>query len=220
MSVSAGERERPPGLRERKKQRTRQLIAEVALALFVERGFEAVTMADIAARADVDTKTIYNYFDSKPDLVFHRLRALETALVEAVRERERGESVVSAYGRFLLGRSGLLRDDEASDRLRAISRMIVESPALLAQEQQVFAGFTAALASVIAEETQTKPSDVRPWVVANALTGFHHALVEYVRRATLAGTPNRQLLRDVRGQARRALAVLERGLAGYGVKRR
>jgi AcrR family transcriptional regulator len=220
MSITTAERERPRGLRERKKQRTRQLIAEVALDLFVERGFDAVTMADVAARADVDTKTIYNYFESKPDLVFHRLRALEAALVEAVREREPGESIVSAYGRFLLGRSGLLRHDDASDRLRAISQMVVDSPALVAHEQQVFAGFTAALAAVIAEETRTKATYVPPWVVANALSGFHHALVDYVRRETLAGTPNRKLLRDVRAQARRALAVLERGLAGYGVKRR
>jgi AcrR family transcriptional regulator len=207
-----------PGLRERKKQRTRALIEATALRLFLERGFEAVTIAEIAQAAEVDAKTIYNYFPSKPDLVFKRLEAFEQALLDAVRERAAGESILAAFARFVLDSQGVLGEEEASEHLRAINRMITASPALLAHEEQVFASFTASLAALIAEETRARADDVQPSVVAHALIGFHRSLVDYVRRGTLAGAPNRKLARDLRGQARAALGALEHGLGGYGVK--
>ena len=207
------------GLRERKKQRTRELIADTARELFLERGFDAVTVAEIAREADVDTKTIYNYFPSKPELFYHRLKEFEQAMVAAVRDREIGVSILAAFGRFVLDRQGVLAQADASNRLRAITRTIVDSPTLLAHEQQVFARFTASLAQAIADETGTHPSDVTPWVVANALLGVHRSLIDYVRRETLSGTPNRKLVRDVRGQAKQALAALENGLADYGIKK-
>jgi AcrR family transcriptional regulator len=208
-----------PGLRERKKQRTRELIADTARKLFLERGFDAVTVAEIAREADVDTKTVYNYFPSKPELFYHRLEEFEQAMIDAVRAREAGVSILAALGRFILDQQGVLGQADASDRLRAITRTIVESPALLAHEQQVFARFTASLAEAIADETGAHPSEVMPWVVANALIGVHRSLIDYVRRETLAGTPNPKLARDVRVQAKQALAALETGLAGYGIKK-
>jgi AcrR family transcriptional regulator len=207
-----------PGLRERKKQRTRALIADAALRLFLERGFDAVTIAEIAQAAEVDAKTIYNYFPSKPDLVFQRLEAYEQALLDAVRNRKAGDSILAAFARFVLHSQGLLAAEDASGELRAINRMIVASPALLAHEQQVFARFTASLAALIAQETGARPDDVQPSVVAHALIGFHRSLVEYVRRATLAGTPNTKLVRDLHRQATSSLSALEHGLGGYGVK--
>src|SRR5215471_1844789 len=157
---------RQPGLRERKKQRTRELIADTALRLFLERGFEAVTITEIAQAADVDAKTIYNYFPSKPDLVFQRLEAFEQALLDAVRTRQAGESILAAFARFVLDLQGsLLAEEKASEQLRAISQMIVASPALLAHEEQVFASFTASLAALIAEETGARADDVHPSVV-------------------------------------------------------
>lgn len=208
----------PRGLRARKKQRTRELIADTALRLFLERGFDAVTIAEIAEAAEVDAKTIYNYFPSKPDLVYQRLEAFETGLLDAVRERETGESILAAFGRFALQAQGTLADEAASAQLRAISEMLVDSDTLLAHEQQVFARYTASLASLIAEDTGARPTDVQPWVVAHTLIGFHRSLVDYVRGGTLAGTPNAKLRRDLRTQALRALATLEHGLADYGIK--
>jgi AcrR family transcriptional regulator len=207
-----------PGLRERKKQRTRELIADTARGLFLERGFDSVTVAEIARDADVDAKTVYNYFPSKPELFYYRLEEFEQAMVDAVREREAGVSILAAFGRFVLDREGVLGQADASERLRAITRTIVESPTLLAHERQVFARFTATLAAAIADETGARSSDVMPWVVANALIGVHRSLIDYVRGETLAGTPNRKLARDVRVQAKQALAALESGLADYGIK--
>jgi AcrR family transcriptional regulator len=207
-----------PGLRQRKKQRTRALIADTALRLFLERGFDAVTIAEIAQAADVDAKTIYNYFPSKPDLVFQRLEAFEQALLDAVHTRQAGESILAAFARFVLDSQGLLAEEDASEELREINRMIADSPTLLAHEQQVFARFTTSLAALIAEETGARPDDVQPSVIAHALIGFHRSLVEYVRGTTLAGTPNAKLARDLRRQAKAALGALEHGLGRCGVK--
>ena len=67
-------------------------------------------------------KTIYNYFPSKPDLVYHRLEAFEESLLAAVREREPGESILAAFSRFLLAAQGFLGDEEATARLRGVTR--------------------------------------------------------------------------------------------------
>jgi len=209
-----------PGLRERKKLQTRQLIAEAARRLFAERGFAAVTVADVARAADVSEATVFNYFPTKEDLFYSGLEAFEEELLASIRERERGESLMAAFGRFVLEPRGLLaaEDPETVERLAAIARVIEESPALLAREQRIFAGYTDSLAALLAEETHADPGDVSPWVAANALMGVHRALVAHTRRAILAGARNPQLARRVRTQARRALALLERGLGDYATR--
>ncbi len=205
-----------PGLRELKKQRTRQLIADTAMRLFLEHGFDVVTIAEVARAAEVDAKTVYNYFPSKPWLIYHRLETFEAALLDAVRQRKPGESILAAFSRFVIDSHGLLADEGASQQHRALGETIVNSPTLLAHEQQVFARFTASLAVLIADETGTNPHDAQPWVVANALMGFHRTLIDFVRRSTLAGTQHHQLVRELRAQARHALAPLENGLARFG----
>ena len=137
------------GLRERKKQRTRELIAETARRMFVERGFEHVTVAEIARAAEVSEKTVFNYFPTKEDLVYWRLESFEEELLAAVLERAVGESILSAFGRFVLKRRGMLaqEDPEAVEQLAALTRMITESPALLARERQVFERYTSSLAA-------------------------------------------------------------------------
>src|SRR4029453_19143965 len=85
------------GLRERKNQRTRELIAETARRLFTERGFDAVTVTEIARAAEVAQKTVFNHFPTKEDLVCWRLETFEDELLEAIRQREPGESVLAAF---------------------------------------------------------------------------------------------------------------------------
>src|ERR1700692_60466 len=101
------------GLRERKTQRTHQLCAETAWRLFAVRGFEQVTVAEIAAEAEVSEATVFNYFPTKEDLVFHRMQASEDELLTAVRERPEGESIVRAFGRFAIQPRGFLASDDA-----------------------------------------------------------------------------------------------------------
>ena len=214
-----------PGLRERKKQRTRQLIADTARRLFIERGFEHVTVAEIARAAEVAEKTVFNYFPTKEDLFYSGLEMFEEQLLDAIRERQPGETVLAAFGRFVSQPRGVLALDrrgdgvEATKRLEAINRVITESQALLARERQVLGRYTESLATLIAEETGTAADDVEPWVVANALIGVHRSLIDYVRRRTLAGARVPELAREVRREAKRALTRLEGGLGDYAVKR-
>jgi AcrR family transcriptional regulator len=209
------------GLRERKKQQTRQLIAETARRLFGERGFEAVPVAEIARAADVSEKTVFNYFPTKEDLVYWRLEAFEAELLQTIREREPGESVLAGFRRFILGQRGLLgrHDPEAREQLTALTRMITQSPALLRREGEVFAGYTVTLAALIAEETGAGDDDLRPRVAAHAMIGVHQALIDYTRRRIVAGELGPRLERDARRQAERAVATLESGLGDYAVKR-
>jgi AcrR family transcriptional regulator len=208
------------GLRERKKQQTRELIAETARRLFTERGFEKVSVAEIAREADVSEKTVFNYFPTKEDLVYWRLESFEDELLETIRSRAAGESAVDAFGRFVRQPRGMLGeyDPETQERLAALTRMIVESPSLLAREQQIFEGYTASLAALLAEETGAVPDDVAAWVAATALIGVHRRLVDFARARIVAGTRHPAIADAIREQAGHALALVEGGLGGYAVK--
>jgi AcrR family transcriptional regulator len=211
-----------PGLRERKKQRTRQHLAGTARALFAERGFERVTVAEIAEVAEVSEATVFNYFPRKEDLVYGRMQEFEEELLRGIRERPSGESVLNAFGRFVLEPRGFLaaKDEEAAKALLDVSRMIAASPALLAREREIFAQYTDSLAALIAGETGAAPGDLRPWVAANALIGVHRTLIDHIRRRVLDGDVNMsRLARDMRRRATAALALLEDGLGEYGRKR-
>jgi AcrR family transcriptional regulator len=200
------------GLRERKMQRTRQLIADTAIRLFRERGFHGVTVAEIARAAEVSEQTVFNYFPTKEDLVYGSMESFQEALLQAVRGRPAGEPILQAFGRFILQARGLLGDQQADEELKSVLRVIAESPALLARERQVHEGHAELLAALIRQETGVGAEDLRPWVAANAMIGVHRALVEHVRRRSLAGTPNRRLAREVRQLGEQALAALARGL--------
>jgi len=208
------------GLRERKKQRTRQLISDTARRLFAERGFDAVPVSEIAREAEVSEATVFNYFPTKEDLFYSRLEAFEEELLSSIRDRQPGESVIRAFGRFVTTPRGLLaaRDPERVEHLAAITRVITDSPALLAHEQQIYAEHTAALAKLLTTETGASSGDLEPWVVARTLIGLHQATVEYSRQEILAGTRNPTLTRRVRRQTQHALELLANGLAGYGTR--
>jgi AcrR family transcriptional regulator len=202
------------GLRELKKQRTRQHIADTARRLFLERGFDDVPVAEIARAAEVSEATVFNYFPTKEDLVFNRMEVFEEELLEAIRDRSERESIVQAFGRFVLRPRGFLASDEpaATEGMRATARLITGSPALLAREREILDRYTDALAAFLAGERRANADDPEPWVVANALIGVHRALIAYTHRQALAEIPNRRIARNVVRHGKRALARLEQGL--------
>jgi AcrR family transcriptional regulator len=214
------------GLRERKKEQTRRLIAETARGLFAERGFDAVTVAEVARAADVAEKTVFNYFPTKEDLFYSGMEAFEERLLAAVRDRARGETVLEAFRRFVLAPQGVFAMRGAGERggraateqLRSITRVITGSPALLARERQVLARYADALAILLAEETGAGVDDLEPRVAAHALLGVHRSLIEYVRRRVLAGAGAATVARELREQGERAFALLEGGLGDYAAR--
>ena len=208
------------GLRERKKEQTRQLIAETAWRLFADRGFEQVTVAEVARQAQVAVATVFNYFPTKEDLFFFRLEAFEARLVDAVGDRPAGEPALAAFRRALEGDGGLLAqvevgDAQALERLRTVNRVIADSPALQAREQQAIGRTADALAAVLAAEAGDPAGEVTARVAANALVGVQRALVDYTRRRVLADQQPARLAADVRRLSERAFALLERGLGDY-----
>jgi AcrR family transcriptional regulator len=211
------------GLRELKKRQTRQLIADTAWRLFADRGFDRVTVVEVAREAQVAEATVFNYFPTKEDLFYHRLEAFEAGLVEAVAAREVGEPALAAVRRYLLASDGLLAQVEAGDadalqRLRTVNRVIAASPALQAREQQAMARTADALAALLAAETGAAADDVTARAAASALLGVQRALVDHVRRRVLDDDEPARLAADVRDLGRRAFALLEQGLGDYAAK--
>ena len=211
------------GLRERKKQQTRLHIAETARRLFGDRGFDAVTVGQVARAADVSEKTVFNYFPTKEDLFYSGMEAFEEQLLGAIRDRGPGESVIAAFRRFVLEPQGVFAMKgsarELRERLEGTTRVIAESPSLRAREREVLARYTDALAALIAMDTGADDDDVTPFVVAHALLGVHRSLIEFVRGRVLSGAPVSRIAGDLRAQAEAALDRLESGLGEYGVRR-
>jgi AcrR family transcriptional regulator len=208
-------------LRDLKKQQTRARITQVAWELFADRGFDRVTVADVARGAQVSLATVFNYFATKEDLFYGPLEAFGERLVDAVRHRDPGVTVLAACRTFLDRTDGLLArietgDADALTRVRTVNRVIADSPALRARELQAMADTTDRLAALIAEETGTDEGQAQ--VVANALLGVHRALVAHVRRRLLADDHPAHLAAEVRDLSARAFARLADGLGDYAPK--
>ena len=203
------------GLRERKKEQTRRAIAEAAGRLFLERGFDQVSVAEVARAADVSEQTVFNYFPTKEDLVYERLDTFEDELLAAVRGRPAGESPLRAFVRFILDRSDRAASGEGRRRVAELTRLVNGSPSLLARERQVVAKYTNALAALLAEETGADPGDIEPRVAAEAMMAFHRSLIEFARRRALSRTSTASYASEIRAAGEHALALLEGGLADY-----
>jgi len=194
------------GLRENKKARTRQEIAERAMALFVQKGFDRVTVAEVAEAAGISEKTVFNYFPTKEDLFFDELPKREAALIDAVRTRAGGESVVATLHRLQARDCTRL----ASPQFAVFARIIEESPALQAKEIEVMARFTQVLADAIAAELGVRLIDAK--IAANMLIGVHWELFRSARAQALAGRAGPAAARRLRADLDRAYGLLEHGL--------
>ncbi|MDP9848638.1 TetR/AcrR family transcriptional regulator [Streptosporangium lutulentum] len=176
------------GLRERKKRQTRQRVSEVAIGLFVERGFEHVTVAEVAEAAEVSVNTLYNYFQAKEDLVLPPDRASPQRLADIVRDRPPGESAARAVLAHLREevrhRDPKLGLTEGFGRVFAMMRA---APTLTARLGDLALQMTDALTAVLAEETGVAPDDPLPRVVAYELGCFHSLIYTEIGKRVEAG---------------------------------
>jgi AcrR family transcriptional regulator len=196
------------GLRQQKKQQTRQAIYEAARRLFAERGFDRITVAEVAREANVSEVTVFNYFPTKEDLFYGGMHFFEEELLEAVRQRKPGESALRAFRRRLLDSVEGLRSKERFVAIKKATETFAASPSLAARERQIVDRYTRELAELLGGPEP----NVEAVAVATALMGAHRAVVDHVRGRVQAGARGDALADDARTQIRRAFGRLERGL--------
>jgi AcrR family transcriptional regulator/quercetin dioxygenase-like cupin family protein len=141
----------------------RDRIAAAAMELFAVRGFDAVSVAEVASAAGVTEKTVFNHFSTKEDLVYSSDRVFEERLIGAVRERAAGSSVHHAVATFLLDLyAGFPNDPTRLVCHQRLSRLVSASPALQSRERLILARYAKALQEVIATEQGAAAEDLRP----------------------------------------------------------
>ncbi|GAA5150871.1 MULTISPECIES: TetR/AcrR family transcriptional regulator [Amycolatopsis] len=148
----------PPGRRERKKAATRKALADAALRLFLERGYDDVGIREIADAADVSTTTLFKHFPGKEALVFDREDEVKAGLVAAVRERPAGQSIPEALREHVL-RARLSPGVKGDPRFSRFQELIERTPALREYARRMWMRQEADLAAVIAEETGAPADD-------------------------------------------------------------
>jgi AcrR family transcriptional regulator len=195
------------GLRESKKLHTRQEIADRAMQLFAQRGFDHVTVAEVAKAANVSEKTVYNYFPTKEDLFFDEVPEREAALVAAVTGRREGESVLQALHRLQTVECPRL----SSPGFATFARIIEESTALKAKELEVMSRFVQVLTEALQAELALDERDAR--LAAGLLVSVHRQLFRAARKQALAGKHGPAAARRLRADLDRAYHLLEHGLA-------
>ncbi|BDH13210.1 TetR/AcrR family transcriptional regulator [Streptomyces hygroscopicus] len=209
------------GLRERKKRQTRQRISEVALGLFVERGFEHVTIAEVAAAAEVSVNTLYNYYEAKEDLVLPPDQASPQRLADIVRARQPGESAARAVLDRL--RDELRRRDRSVGLTEGFGRvfdMMRAAPTLTARLEDLGRQMTDALAAVLAEETGAAPDDQMPRLVAGQIGWFHSLVYAEIGRRIVAGEKPDAIAEAVLQLLGLVEELLSEQALGYAVRER
>ncbi|MFG1710041.1 substrate-binding domain-containing protein [Nonomuraea sp. M3C6] len=198
--------ERVPARRERKKAETRRAIVAAARRLFDERGFDAVTVVEVAEAADVSAKTVFNYFPAKEQLFFEDEPLLAGVPSEVVSGRVAGESVVGVLRTLL---PAAVADPAA---LVERARVYHGSPALRAFGREMFAAQERALAGVLARDRG--PGRVTPGILAAVVLSPVREVWETVLTRMATGTPPEDALDQGARALDEALAVLGQGFPG------
>ncbi|MBD0693785.1 TetR family transcriptional regulator [Streptomyces sp. CBMA123] len=188
----------PPGRRERKKAQTRQALADAALELFLEHGYDQVGVKDVADRADVSVTTLFKHFPGKEALLFDQEDDLEAALVAAVRERPPGRSIPQALREHLLRGQAQYAVHTVHPQFADFTRLVQDTPALRDYAHRMWTRHEAALAKAIAEATGAPQDDIG----CAALARF-----ALEARSLILSAP------DPRRAADEAFALLEHGWA-------
>ncbi|MFF5209219.1 TetR/AcrR family transcriptional regulator [Streptosporangium sp. NPDC000396] len=205
-------------LRQLNKLRTREAISHVATRLFIERGFDKATIAEVATAAGVAKMTVTNHFPRKEDLVLDIHEDLIAGPGRIVAGRSPGESAFDALRRHLL--EALERRDPALGFSGPeFAAMLVGSPALLARLREIHEQREDALADTLAAETHTAGDDLTPRLAAGQLLTVHRTLFNDVLRRTLAGQDNESISRQLAEPARRGFDLLRPSLGDYAIRR-
>ncbi|WP_026415328.1 TetR/AcrR family transcriptional regulator [Actinomadura oligospora] len=231
------------GLRALKKRRTRLAISHTATRLFLERGFDKVTIAEIAEAAGVAKMTVTNYFPRKEDLALDVHEEFVAWPAATVRDRAPGESALAALRRAYL---------DAVDRREAMigfsgepfARLVAGSPTLVARVRELHEERERALAKALAEATGDATGDATGEPIGKAtgtgegtgeeagtgvaglgarlaaaqVGGVHRVLFEEAQRHAADGRTHEEIAAALTEAAGRAFGLLEPSLGGYAVR--
>jgi AcrR family transcriptional regulator len=168
------------GLRERKKRETRRALAQAGLELFVERGYEATTLAEIADAAGVSTRTIFAYFPSKEDILFSSLQAMRDARAVALAERPAEQDAFDALRAFILS-----SEHEKSELDLKLDQVIAGDETLRSHKRARIAQLQELFAAAIAHDLGAPQDDLRANVAAASLTAAFEVLERQERVTTV-----------------------------------
>src|SRR5450432_1803290 len=207
------------GLRERKKRLMRQQLSDTATQMFMERGFDAVRVAEVAEACGVSEKTVFNYFPAKESLLLDRWDTTMASLRQGLADP--GVPPVAAVTAILAGELGALVGwlasqpdlDQARTRMRRFGELIWSTPALRSHQHDATGQLITLATELLAGRAEMAPDDPEPQIAAAALAGLWHVQAQSLRRH-LAGTGTPGQIREaVDADVGRAAQLLDTGLA-------
>ena len=204
------------GLRERKRARTHAAISDAAIALFLEHGFDQVSVAQVAEAAEVSKRTVFAYFPTKEELVIHRLADHETEAARVVRARPPAIGPLAALrDHFMAG----LRDRDPITGLNdvpqilALTRMILQTPALRTRMVRFDEGAEHALAEALRDTAEVPALTAR--LAAGQMVGAQRLLSMDNFQAVVGGRSADDRYPEAVADAEHAFTLLSEGLAAY-----
>jgi AcrR family transcriptional regulator len=201
-----------PGLRERKKARTRRLIADTAARLFAERGYEHVAVTDVAREAEVAEQTVYNYFPTKEQLVTDREQQVQDRLCDLIRSRPPGVTPAAAIREFVLKSVVGIRSIPAELWRGELGYLAAISPAVHRLVLELTDRQAAALAEVISETTAVPPEVAR--LQGIALAGVFQIIIGEAGRRTREGQSQAEIADELYPVVGNLLDELDRWFSG------
>jgi AcrR family transcriptional regulator len=213
-------RELEPGLRARKKRQTRLAISQVATKLFIERGFDRVTVAEIADSAGVSVNTIFNYFKTKEDLFFDRAEEVEEAASAVVRARLPGESAVDSLARVVGEAIARGTGVFAARNLKPFLATVEKSPALKARARLLFERAQERLAATLADDVGARADDPEPRLVAAQVMGVLGLVTGEFQHRVLRGESATKYRRELARLCERGFQSLRDGVGAYARRAR
>lgn len=202
------------GLRERKKSQTRQVIADTAMDLFRRHGYDAVTVEQVAAAAQVSKKTVFNYFTTKEDLVFARADDREAAIVAAATSAggSDGNDLLESFRVMCLDQTAFIARMR-TEPSRGLFDLIAANPPLQRRAHEIHARLTSVLVAILARQTGLATDDPLLEVVAGTLVNAQRALYRTLRERVARGGTDAAITRAHRTDVDRVFDHLR---AGFG----
>jgi AcrR family transcriptional regulator len=209
------------GLRERKRRLTRQLISDAATAMFATRGFDNVTVSEVADRVGVSEKTIYNYFPTKESLVLDTADEAVENMARALRERRPGQSLTDAVVEAI--KADMSRFDQAPDELvefmPLFGAMLDSTPTLRAALLEMHDRLAKVARDELAAQAGVDPRDPEPTAAGRALAGLAEVAMDSRIRHISDGLRGAELRAAATDDLERAARLLETGLWSFSLPR-